>query len=118
MNLDYQVDKLNIDKLEKEIQELNSIQTDLLQYIDQQGERLETIEDNISNVDLNVKIGKNNLLEANKYFFKYTPIILGTTLGTLTLGPIGALLNLKLSSALYLGGGIFGGIAGYKLQKL
>jgi len=119
MNLKYSLnDSLEYKKLLKNVEELNSIQTDLLLCIENQGESLERIDENITNIDITVESGKTDLKMAENYFFKYTPIIIGTALGTVALGPVGAILNLKLSSLFFLGGGLIGGMAGYKIQKI
>lgn len=111
-------DSLEYKKLLRNVEELNSIQNDLLLCIENQGESLERIEENISNIDNTVETAKTDLQQAESYFFKYTPILLGTAIGTATMGPVGAILNLKLPSLFFFGGGIIGGMAGYKIQKI
>tara|TARA_B100000941_G_C27959593_1_gene280897 strand:- start:69 stop:476 length:408 start_codon:yes stop_codon:yes gene_type:complete len=104
-------------KLINSINELNEIQTHLLDCINQQDEKIDNIETNILTTQPLVETGKNELIEAKKYYFTYTPIIIGTLIGASALSPIGLLLNLKLSGLFSLGGGILGGYTGYKIQK-
>jgi len=111
-------DTLEYKKLLKNVEDLNSIQNDLLLCIENQGNSLERIDLNITNIDDNIKNANIDLKRAESYFFQYTPIILGTALGTVTMGPLGAILNLKLPGLFVLGGGILGGMAGYKIQKI
>ena len=111
-------DTLAYKKLLKNVEDLNSIQNDLLLCIENQGDSLERIDLNITNIDDNIKNANIDLKRAESYFFQYTPIILGTALGTVTMGPLGTILNLKLPGLFVLGGGILGGMAGYKIQKI
>ena len=68
-------------------------------------------------VDINIAAGQD-LEKAESYFFRYTPILIGTAIGTATMGPVGLALNLKLPSLFIFGGGLLGGMAGYKIQKI
>ena len=104
-------------KLVNSINELNEIQTHLLDCINQQDEKIDNIETNILSTQPLIETGKNELIEAKKYYFTYTPILVGTLIGAGALSPIGLLLNLKLSGLFSLSGGILGGYAGYKIQK-
>ena len=104
-------------ELYQKIEDLNKIQSNLLECVTIQGAQIDSIENNITDTQVFVDTGKEHLIEANKYFFRYTPILLGSALGALTLGPVGAVF-LKMGGLLTLGGSIFGGLAGYKIQKI
>jgi hypothetical protein len=107
-----------VQKLLKDVEELNQIQKNLLECVHQQSEQINTIEDNMTLTTSKIESGASNLKIAESYFFNYTPVIVGTTLGAITMGPVGAALHLKLGSLLTIGGGIVGGICGYKIQKI
>ena len=83
-----------------------------------QGEQIDTIDNHITYGHMAIDNGKESLVEANKYFFRYTPILVGSALGALAMGPLGVDLHLKFGGLLALGGGFFGGLAGYKIQKV
>lgn len=116
-----QIQKIDSDKYQsllKDVEELNQIQTNLLSCISEQSEKISRIEDNITYTDINVEEGTNSLKIAEKYFFNYTPILVGGTIGALVGGPIGAAMHLKLGSILTIGGGVIGSMCGYKIQKI
>jgi len=107
-----------VQQLLKDVEELNQIQRNLLDCVHQQSEQINTIEDNMSLSTSKIEDGTSNLKIAESYFFNYTPVIIGTALGAVAMGPVGAALNLKLGSLLTLGGGVVGGMFGYKIQKI
>ena len=107
-----------LNELQKNIIDLNEIQRNLLECISNQGHKIDTIADNIEHTDLSLVESKNNLNIANNYFFNYTPILIGSALGAATLGPMSALLHLNIGGIITIGGGILGGIMGYKIQKI
>lgn len=111
-------DPERVQQLLQDVEELNQIQKNLLECVHQQSEQINTIEDNMSSASTKIDNGTSNLKIAESYFFNYTPVIVGTTLGAITMGPVGAALHLKLGSLLTIGGGIIGGICGYKIQKI
>ena len=105
-------------ELKKKILEINEIQSNILECVDTQGKKLDSIEEHISTIDNQVDMGTKDLKLANKYYFGYKPIFLGAAIGACIMGPGAVLLHLP-SSGLFSGlGGLFGGIAGYKIQKL
>ena len=97
--------------------ELNEIQTSLLELIEGQDEKIDNIENNLINTKMIVETGKDNIIEAHRYYFSYTPIIVGVLIGSVGLAPLGMLLNIKIGSILMTSGGLLGGYGGYKLQK-
>ena len=108
------------DKYEKDIKDLNDIQSNLNSLIYNQKEKLVRIEDNISNVDNNVIESNKDLIIASKYYYSYMPIVFGGIIGGFTMTPLGLALGLKSSVLLpsfTTIGTILGGITGYKLQK-
>ena len=112
------IDKEKYQQLLEDINELNQIQQNLLKCVSEQSEQISTIEDNLTHTDLRVEQGTNDLKIAEKYFFNYTPIIVGTAIGALVGGPLGAAVHLKMGSLLSIGGGVIGGMCGYKIQKI
>lgn len=105
-------------QLLEDINELNQIQQNLLNCVNEQSEQINTIEDNLTLTDLKIEKGTEDLKTAEKYFFNYTPIIFGTAIGALIGGPLGAAVHLKMGSLLSIGGGVIGGMCGYKIQKI
>ena len=106
-------------KLVNSLSDLKDIQTDLNELLLQQDEKINDLEEKSLIIEDKVKDSLNNLVEADKLYFSYTPILTGGIIGMTLLSPPTAL----LLGAKYLGyslglGGIIGSISGYKLQKL
>ena len=97
--------------------ELNDIQTNLLDIISSQDEKIDKIENNLLSTNNDIERGESNVIQAQKYYFSYTPIFLGILLGGMGTAPLGMLLNIKVGSLLMTSGSILGGYSGYKLQK-
>ena len=117
---DTQEDCEEMIQLLEEFYNLNQIQNSLQSIILRQRDKLDSIKDNVESTDLRVGEGLDNLVEAKKYSFKYSPIIIGSLLGAVLTGPAGFFLGLKAGGAaagLSVGGGLFGGWCGYKIQK-
>ena len=106
-------------KLVNSLSDLKDIQTDLNELLLQQDEKINDLEEKSLIIEDKVKDSLNNLVEADKLYFSYTPILTGGILGMTLLSPPTAF----LLGAKYVGyslglGGIIGSISGYKLQKL
>ena len=97
--------------------ELNDIQTNLLDIISSQDEKIDKIENNLLSTNNDIERGESNVIQAQKYYFSYTPIFLGILIGGMGTAPLGMLLNIKVGSLLMTSGRILGGYSGYKLQK-
>ena len=97
--------------------ELNDIQTNLLDIISSQDEKIDKIENNLLSTNNDIERGESNVIQAQKYYFSYTPIFLGILIGGIGAAPLGMLLNIKVGSLLMTSGSILGGYSGYKLQK-
>mgnify|MGYP006120699093 CR=1 FL=1 len=104
-------------RLFKSLQDLNTIQTHLFECVESQDEKIDSIQANIISTDTQIERGTEDLIEAQKYSFKYSPILIGFLVGGLSMSPIGMLINIKLGSLFTLGGGVLGGYTGYKIQK-
>ena len=100
------------------VHELNQIQQDLINCIDSQDIKLDSIENNLESTMINLDSGNKDLKIANGYYFRYTPIIIGSAIGTAIAGPLGAVTSAKLLSVITLSGTFLGGILGYKIQKI
>lgn len=118
MNINKKNDYQELEELKKKLIEINQIQTNILEYVENQSHKLDSIEENMTTIDSNIEIGKNDITIANKYFFGYKPIFIGALLGACVLGPGATLLHLPSSGLISGIGGVFGGVAGYKIQKL
>ena len=104
-------------KLIQSIQDLNDIQTNLLDIVSTQDEKIDNMSNIIETTNIIVEQGTKDLEIAQKYYFSYKPILAGVVIGGLTLGPLGILLNVKFGSIFTLAGSAFGGYTGYKIQK-
>ena len=118
MNIYKKNDSEELEELKRKLIEINEIQTNILECVENQSYKLDSIEENMSTIDSNIEIGKNDLSIANRYFFGYKPIFIGAVLGACVLGPGATLLHLPSSGLISGLGGVFGGLAGYKIQKL
>lgn len=107
-------------KLLEEFYNLNQIQNSLQSIILRQRNKLDSIKDNVEATDSKVVEGLDNLVEAKKYSFRYSPIIIGSILGAVLTGPAGVLMGLNaggVAAGLSVSGGLLGGWCGYKIQK-
>ncbi len=113
----------NIDPLLEEnelidsVKDLNEIQKNLASLVNNQKEKLDLIQNNITQTEHDSINAIEDLKEADRLFFSYKPIFIGGTLGLLVGGPVGLLVGVKwtgLTSGL---GSVLGGYAGYKAQK-
>ena len=106
-------------KLVSSLTDLKEIQSDLNELLLQQDEKISHIEEKALKIEYKVKGSLDNIVEADKLYFSYTPILAGGIVGMTLLSPPTAMfLGLK-----YIGyslgiGGILGSIGGYKVQKL
>ena len=106
-------------KLVSSLTDLKEIQSDLNELLLQQDEKINHIEEKALKIEYKVKGSLDNIVEADKLYFSYTPILAGGIVGMTLLSPPTAMfLGLK-----YIGyslgiGGILGSIGGYKVQKL
>ena len=106
------------DELTKSLQDLNEIQKNLSNIVVSQQEKIDSIEENITQTELRAQQGLQDLQEADKLYLSYKPILIGGALGALVGGPIGATVGVKwvsLSGGL---GTLLGSYSGYKLQKI
>ena len=105
------------DSLMRSLQDLQDIQTHLLDLVTDQDDKIEKIGDSFNRTDIVVDKGTQELIEAKKYHFSYGPIFTGALVGAALISPVSFLINIKLGSLFSFGGGMFGGYAGYKIQK-
>jgi hypothetical protein len=106
------------DKMLESLEDLNQIQKNLSSLIVSQQEKIDTIEENITQTEMKTQQGLKDLQEADRLFLSYKPILLGGAVGALVGGPIGAAIGVKwvtLSGGI---GGVLGSYGGYKLQKI
>ena len=76
------IDEEKYQQLLEDINELNEIQQNLLDCVNNQSKKF-LIEDNLSITDLKIEQGTDDLKKAEKYFFNYTPVLIGTAIGAL-----------------------------------
>tara|TARA_Y100000310_G_C20176458_1_gene576046 strand:- start:56 stop:436 length:381 start_codon:yes stop_codon:yes gene_type:complete len=117
----YQSRDSNCDEMEhllEDFYELQELQHSMNVLLYGQRGKLDRIMEHMDSADIQIEGGIEELVEAKKYAFRYTPILVGTTLGMMTMGPLGWWVGFKfgglVSSA---SGGLLGGWLGYKVQK-
>ena len=117
----YPSDPLLLDDEEKKlidsVRDLREIQENLASLVNNQQEKIDNIQNNITESEIQSIKALNDLKEADRLFFSYKPILIGGAIGALCGGPIGMAIGVKwtgISSGI---GGILGGYTGYKAQK-
>ena len=103
---------------EEDIDCINKIQTNIMEYIHGQKEKLLRIEDNISNVNELTEETNKDLKEISNYTTTYTPIVLGGLIGGVTISPLFLIAGVQYGTLISTAGTLFGGLMGYKLQKI
>ena len=112
-------EKEEYDKLVTSLTDLKGIQYDLNELLLQQDEKLNEMEEKALQIEYKVKGSLDNIVEADKLYFSYTPILAGGIVGMTLLSPPTAMfLGLKYIGYSLSIGGILGSIGGYKVQKL
>ncbi len=99
------------------VKDLNEIQKNLASIVDNQQQKIDTIQNNITESEIKSVDALNDLKEADRLFFSYKPIIIGGTIGALCGGPIGLAVGVKWTTLTTSLGGFLGGYTGYKVQK-
>ena len=82
-----------------------------------QQQKIDTIQNNINESEVQSINSLNDLKEADRLFFSYKPIIIGGAIGALCGGPVGLAIGVKWTTLTSGLGGILGGYTGYKAQK-
>ena len=104
-------------ELIQSIQDLEAIQTNLLEYIHSQKEGIDSIADNITLSSCHIKKGESDLKIAERLQLKYLPIILGSGIGFAMFGPVGLIPGFKIGGiATGATASVLGGVLGYKYQ--
>ena len=99
------------------VKDLNEIQNNLASLVDNQQQKIDTIQNNINESEVQSINSLNDLKEADRLFFSYKPIIIGGAIGALCGGPVGLAIGVKWTTLTSGLGGILGGYTGYKAQK-
>ena len=99
------------------VKDLNEIQRNLASLVDNQQDKIDTIQNNITESELQSVKALNDLKEADRLFFSYKPILIGGAIGAICGGPIGLAVGVKWTSLTTGIGGMLGGYTGYKAQK-
>ena len=71
------------DKMLESLEDLNQIQKNLSNLIVAQQEKIDTIEENITQTEMKTQQGLKDLQEADRLFLSYKPILFGGALGAL-----------------------------------
>tara|TARA_B100000795_G_scaffold239348_1_gene200958 strand:+ start:3389 stop:3781 length:393 start_codon:yes stop_codon:yes gene_type:complete len=109
----FNVNNIN-DNIINSLQDLNEINKNLAELVNNQQQKIDTIENNIIQTEIKSLKSLKNLQKTDSLFFSYKPIFIGSILGAIVGGPFGLVMGIK-----WIGGisTIIGGITGYKLQK-
>lgn len=103
---------------EEDIDCINKIQSNMMEYIHGQKEKLLRIEDNMSNVNELTEQTNTDLKEISNYTTAYTPIVLGGLIGGITISPLFLIAGVQYGTLISTAGTLLGGLMGYKLQKV
>ena len=104
-------------KLIESVKDLREIQENLASLVDNQQEKIDNIQNNITESEIQSVKALNDLKEADRLFFTYKPILIGGAIGALCGGPIGLAIGVKWTGLTTGIGGMLGGYTGYKAQK-
>ncbi|KAL1456562.1 hypothetical protein WDU94_001283 [Cyamophila willieti] len=104
-----------MERLESDIQDVKEIFTDIAQMVHDQGESVNSIEDNIEHTHENVIEGEKQLAKAARYKASIYPLV-GALVGTCLGGPIGAVAGLKIGALSAVTGTVIG-FTGGKMVK-
>ena len=101
-------DSQKYNELCSELTEVQNLHEEIQKILNEEKEIIETQTKNIAQNTKIVLEEVNNLQITN-----YKPILIGSTIGAVTLGPIGVLIGLKYGAVMVaLGGGLSGGLLG------
>ena len=101
-------DSEEYNELCSELTEVQNLHEEIQKILNEEKEIIETQTKNIAQNTKIVLEEVNNLQITN-----YKPILIGSTIGAVTLGPIGVLIGLKYGAVMVaLGGGLSGGLLG------
>lgn len=104
------------ERLNDDIQDLHTMYVDLNQMVQDQGQAVDDIEDNVNSAAESVHQGNLNLKRALRYKATTYPL-LGAAIGTLVGGPVGLVIGLKAGGCAAVGGGLLGFVGGRFLKK-
>ena len=99
------------------IRDINIIQKNLAELVENQQEKIDSIENNITQTENLSKNALEELKIADSLFFSYKPIIVGSILGGILGGPVPLIAGFKYAIITGSIGTIMGGYGGYKIQK-
>jgi len=102
--------------LQQDLHQLHQLFVDFNRIIHEQRERVDKVEDDVAETQLNVHSGVNYLEKASRYRAAAYPIA-GALIGTCLGGPVGLFAGLKLGGLTALGGGLLGFTGATLLKK-
>tara|TARA_B110001450_G_C17507679_1_gene435047 strand:- start:71 stop:439 length:369 start_codon:yes stop_codon:yes gene_type:complete len=117
--LNYEEDEQYLSGLyKKDLIDINETQKNILDYINSQDVKIDSIERNLNGAEFNSNLGKDNLIISNNYNISYKGVLLGGLIGSMFISPFGYLLGLKTGTIISLSGMVIGSLSSYKLQIL
>jgi len=97
---------------------MNELQEEVAKLVGEQGIEIKKTENVVEEVNKNVDIGEEDIEDTfdEKNNFQLKSMIIGSTIGIVTMGPVGFVVGLGYGSIITaIGGGIVGGIIGKKM---
>lgn len=126
LNINKEINNEKLERLKKinqDIQDIREIQNDLLHHIELDSDNLQVISNNIETTETNIDDANENLEAALEYKLKsnrWKSVLVGGTIGAITLGPIGGglILGLKATGIIAMSGAglVLGSGGGSKLN--
>ena len=104
------------DELVQSLQELQEIQDNLAELLIRQDEKINSVEEQMSNTSYHLDSSLIEIQEAKRLRFRYYPLILGGIVGGALGGPLGFLAGVKYTGLTASAGTILGGVGGYLIQ--
>ena len=104
------------DELVQSLQELQEIQDNLAELLIRQDEKINSVEEQMSNTSHHLDSSLIEIQEAKRLRFRYYPLILGGIVGGALGGPLGFLAGVKYTGLTASAGTILGGVGGYLIQ--
>lgn len=104
-------------RLVQSLEDMKEIQSNIGEFLVNQDEKLESIQDKIYHSEKVMADGLEELKKADALFFSYKAILISIIGGAVITTPLSALIGVKWLGITSGMGGILGGIAGYKFQK-
>ena len=112
------IDNYQSTVMDRELNDIREVQQHLLTTIVEQDSTLDRIEENISTIREHLVEGTSDLVLANKYYYSWTPIVVGGAIGGIMMLPSIPLIGISAGMMASITGSIIGSLSGYKIQLM